>query len=471
SCSDTEAQVMATFNDVEAGVETGTGSIHEQLLGKKEKEKVKSQSNDDGLWMVLLSTFTAVSGSFEFGSCVGFSAPTQYGIMDELRMSNSQYSIFGSILTIGAMFGAIMSGGIADFIGRKGVRIENNGDSLMIYILALKATISLRLSHSNSSVINIGHEDVISYLRSWMARHLLESVWLYFGRFLTGYGIGILSYVVPVFIAEITPEKLRGTLATTNQLLIVTGISVAYSVGAFVTWRTLALTGIIPCVILLMGLNFIPESPRWLAKVGRKKEFESALQKLRGADADIAREVAEIQEYAATIQNIPKNTIQELFHTRNVRAIFVVVTAFGASLIDKAGRRPLLMAHQLAVGYVPILTISGVLIYIGSFSLGLGAVPWLIMSEVTMRFLTIHPSEFWADVGSSHCIRRLTSARDKRPVVGGNTREHALIGTNTVILLQESEERHGLEQASVSVVKRASKEREMDVEVWKKRSS
>ncbi|KAL6501418.1 hypothetical protein OROGR_026551 [Orobanche gracilis] len=71
--------------------------------------------------MAMLSTCVAVCGSFEFGSCVGFSSPTQSAIREDLKLSLSQYSVFGSIVTIGAMIGATSSGRIADLIGRKGV--------------------------------------------------------------------------------------------------------------------------------------------------------------------------------------------------------------------------------------------------------------------------------------------------------------------------------------------------------------
>ncbi|KAJ9682123.1 hypothetical protein PVL29_018154 [Vitis rotundifolia] len=425
---------MATRQDVEKGNDT----ITKPLIGQK--KEVQIQSNNCGLWVVLLSTLVAVCGSFEFGSCVGYSAPAQYGIMDELGISYSEYSFFGSILTIGAMIGAITSGQIADFIGRKGAM----GMSSMICIAG------------------------------WFTVYLsFGSFSLYSGRFLLGYGIGVLSYVVPVFIAEITPKNLRGALATANQLFIVTGLFIAYVIGAIATWRILALTGIVPCMVLLVGLFFIPESPRWLAKVGNEKEFKLSLQKLRGADVDISEEVAEIQEYIVTHELLPKVTIMDLLGKQNIRSVVVgvglmvfqqfggingivfyagqifvsagvppnvggilyaclqvslslslslsfslsllfctcyyfnilpqvIVTAFGGSLIDRLGRRPLLIvsaygmllgclltgtsfllkAHQLAPNLVPILAVTGILVYIGFYSVGLGAIPWVIMSEI-----------------------------------------------------------------------------------------
>ncbi|KAG5559994.1 hypothetical protein RHGRI_003320 [Rhododendron griersonianum] len=203
---------------------TVTEDLENPLLTEHEKVDESEKGAEKGsIGMVLLSTAVATCGSFEFGLCVGYSAPTQPAIREDLHLSLAEYSLFGSIVAIGAMVGAITSGKISDSIGRK-----------------------------------------------W----------------------------VPVFVAEIAPTNLRGGLTTLNQLMIVTGVSTAYLLGTLITWRLLALTGIVPCVVILFGLFFIPESPRWLAKTGKHKEFEAALRKLRGEDADVSREEAEIQARA-----------------------------------------------------------------------------------------------------------------------------------------------------------------------------
>lgn len=222
---------MATIQDLE----TGDGSLSEPLIKHKEEAEeemlLQKTSNSGGLWMVFFCTFIAVCGSFEFGSCVGYSAPTQFDIMADLKLTSSQFSFFGSVLTLGGMLGAITSGSIADIVGRKG---------------------AMRISS-------------ISCVGGWLAIYLsVEIVLLNVGRFSTGLGIGILSYVLPVYIAEISPKEYRGSLSTANQVFIYMGMTVAFITGAFVSWRTLALTGTIPCMVLLFGLYFIPESPRWL---------------------------------------------------------------------------------------------------------------------------------------------------------------------------------------------------------------
>ncbi|XP_047334331.1 sugar transporter ERD6-like 7 isoform X2 [Impatiens glandulifera] len=304
-------------------------------------------------WMVYMSTIAAVCGSYAFGNCAGFSSPAQAAITEDLNLSTAEYSLFGSILTFGAMIGAITSGPIADFTGRKG---------------AMRVAAAFCVA-------------------GWLAIYFAQgTISLDIGRLATGYGMGVFSFVVPIFIAEIAPKNMRGALTTLNQLMICTGVSVSYIIGTLISWRVLALTGLIPCAVLVIGLLFIPESPRWLAKLGHQKEFETSLQKLRGKDANISEETAEIQDYIRTLDALPKAKMLDLFDKRYLRSVTigvglmvcqqlggingicfyvtsifqsagfpsnvgtiiyavlqVVVTALGATLIDKAGRKPLLL--------------------------------------------------------------------------------------------------------------------------------
>ncbi|KDP40049.1 hypothetical protein JCGZ_02047 [Jatropha curcas] len=388
----------------------------EKIISHKIKNNYQTDNEEEttgSIGMVLFSTFVAVCGSFEFGSCVGYSAPTQSAIMEDLNLTASQYSMFGSILTIGAMLGAITSGRIADYIGRKG---------------------AMRMS-------------VGFCITGWVAVFFSKEYFsLDMGRFFTGYGIGVFSFVIPIYIAEISPKNLRGGLTTLNQLMIVTGSSTAFLLGSVISWKALALTGLVPCIFLLVGLFFIPESPRWLAKVGRDREFKVALQKLRGKDADITREEDEIQDSIEILEALPKARFLDLFQRQYIRVIFigvaimicqqfvgingvgfyvsqifvtaglssgtlgtiayaciqVPITIAGAMLMDKSGRKPLIMVSaagtflgssmvgtsfllkslSLLLGWVPILAVAGVLVFISAFSIGMGAVPWLIMSEI-----------------------------------------------------------------------------------------
>ncbi|GMI98779.1 Zinc-Induced Facilitator 2 [Hibiscus trionum] len=410
---------MAIKEDIERA---NHGGVHEEVsvpllqenndMADKEDGYTEQTSTKGSLWKVYFSTFVAVCGSFEFGSCAGYSSPTQAAIRNDLSLTLAEYSVFGSILTFGAMIGAITSGKIADFVGRKGAMRTATG-------------------------FCVG---------GWLAIYFAQgALVLDIGRLATGYGMGVFSYVVPVFIAEIAPKNLRGALTTVNQLMICTGVSVAFIIGTVLKWRTLALTGLIPCAILLFGLFYIPESPRWLAKIGREKEFEAALQDLRGKDADISKEAAEIRDYIETLERLPKAKMLDLFQRRYLRSVIigvglmvfqqfggingicfytsdifesagfsatigtityailqVVITGLNTTVIDRSGRKPLLLVsstglvlgcilsaisfylkdHNLALHAVPILAVTGILLYISAFSAGMGAVPWVIMSEI-----------------------------------------------------------------------------------------
>ncbi|KAH1108467.1 hypothetical protein J1N35_012235 [Gossypium stocksii] len=389
------------------GLENGESSMKEPLLLHHAKER-------RSLKVVFLATFVAVLGSYEFGSCMGYSAPVQSAITKDLHLSIAEFSVFGSILNVGAMIGAITSGRIADFMGRKGAMRISSGFSIT----------------------------------GWIAIYFSKGAWLLdIGRFLCGYGIGIFAYVVPIYVGEIAPKDVRGGLAALIQLMIVIGASTTFVVGTALEWRLLALTGIIPCLIQLLGLNFICESPRWLAKVGYEKEFYNALKRLHGDDEDaVSHEANEIQDYLQTLEYQSNTTMLDLFQTKYMHSITIGVglmmfqqfggingvafyanqiftsagfsspkiamiafasiqipiTAVSAFLVDNCGRKPLLLAsstgtflgcliaavsflmkeHNLLQQWVPLLVLSGLLIFEGSFAIGMGAVPWVLLSEI-----------------------------------------------------------------------------------------
>ncbi|XP_024015083.1 sugar transporter ERD6-like 9 isoform X1 [Eutrema salsugineum] len=359
--------------------------------------------------LLVFTTFIIVAASFTFGVALGYTAGTMSSIMEDLDLSIAQFSVFGSLLTFGGMIGAIFSAKSADAFGRK-----------MTLWLAEVFCIS-----------------------GWLVISLAENIiWLDFGRFFVGIGVGLISYVIPVYIAEITPKNVRGTFTFSNQLLQNCGLATAYYLGNSMSWRTIALIGIIPCMIQFFGLFFIPESPRWLAKEGRDKECEAVLQKLRGKEADVIRESREIMISVDATANISMRSLFKKKYSRQltigiglmllqqlsgsagisyyagsifelagfpsrigmtVLSMVVVPKAIlGLILVDRWGRRPLLMASAFGISlscitlalsfglkgvpgivkFTPTMAFIGILTFNMMFAAGLGALPWVIMSEI-----------------------------------------------------------------------------------------
>ncbi|CAF2099800.1 unnamed protein product [Brassica rapa subsp. narinosa] len=397
---------------------------------ESDKKTRVNGGDDDGpvTFVLLLTTVTALWGTFSYGTAAGFTSPAQTGMMEGLNLSLAEFSFFGSVLTIGGLVGAALSGRFADLFGRRGA-----------------------LWVSNSFC-----------MAGWLMIAFSQATWsLDIGRFLLGVASGVTSYVVPVYIVEIAPKRIRGAFSAVSMLVMCASMAFSFLVGSVISWQNLALFSTVPCVLEFAGLVFIPESPRWLSRNGRVKESEVALQRLRGNSTNITKEAAEIKKYMEKLQESKEDGLLELFKPRYSRAVIVgigllvlqqlgglsgytfymssifnkagfpnnvgvtiatvvqaTMSIFGLIIVDKFGRRPLLMIltsfclceilvgcdghdvsgviHHRAVvfvsgvfsyalldNYTSISTLIGVLVFLTSITIGIGGIPWVIVSEMT----------------------------------------------------------------------------------------
>ncbi|KAF4724812.1 hypothetical protein FOZ62_019694, partial [Perkinsus olseni] len=190
-------------------------------------------------------------------------------------------SLFGSLVNLGAMGGAILLGGpLIERFGRKWVLLGCSPCFLLCYV--------------------------------WQA--LAHTAWqLLFERVLVGFVVGVESVVTPTYIGEVSPTKIRGALGACNQLSITIGILIAYALGlgfrtdsgstdpnansqTFCQWRDVSWIYLIPSALLGICMFFVPESPRWLAEHNRADAARRVLLRLRGSktveeDPEIMAEV------------------------------------------------------------------------------------------------------------------------------------------------------------------------------------
>jgi sugar porter (SP) family MFS transporter len=317
-----------------------------------------------------------------------------------------------SILLIGAVIGALAAGRIADRVGRRPTVL---GTAVVFVVGVLLA------SFSPSYGVLVGARVVI------------------------GLAVGSASMVVPLYIGEVVPPRIRGAMVSLNQLAITAGILVSYLVdyglASTQNWRLMFGLAAIPAILMFVGMLFQHESPHWLVAQGREDEARVVLRRVR-EQGDIDAEIAEVHEVSAHRSGLREVLNPAVRHTMIIGvalavfqqitgintiiyyaptllssaglgnsaallanvvngAVNVLMTIVAIRLLDRVGRRPLLLGGTtgMAVGMIVValtfaiggshlhgdtayVAIAGLLLYTGSFAVGLGPVFWLLISEI-----------------------------------------------------------------------------------------
>ncbi|NOX89061.1 MAG: sugar porter family MFS transporter [Calditrichaeota bacterium] len=356
-------------------------------------------------------TFVAAIGGLLFGFDTAVISGTIPFITDYFNLSDVLLGWAVSSALIGCIFGALFVGKPADLIGRK-------------RMLILIATL---------------------YLVSAVGTGLTENLTLFvIARFIGGLAVGGASVLSPMYISEIAPAKIRGRLVATAQLAIVIGILSAFFSNYLLAdtgplnWRYMFLAEAVPALAFLVFLFFVANSPRWLVKMGRIKEARRVISTVNPED-DVERILAEIRDsidqeafthsivlfkrpylklvligiavgmfnqftginvimyYAPSIfKSAGFSDNSALMQTVSIGAINFIFTVIAMSVIDKLGRKFLLLMGALGMGlflalfsiFYLIEAFSGyyllffLLGFIAFFASSQGVVIWVILSEM-----------------------------------------------------------------------------------------
>lgn len=344
---------------------------------------------------IIMSIIISSVGGIIFGYDTGIIGGAILFIGKEFHISDFMQGIIVSMSLLGAMIGALLAGPLADKYGRK-VNLFISG-----ICFAIGAVVS---GYSNSIEL------------------------LTLARILQGVGVGASSVLVPVYIAELAPAKIRGLLVTSFQLMITVGIVIAYGVNTAAesqgSWRFPVGIASIFGIALALGVLFVTESPRWLIAVNKHAAARRTLIKLRGTD-DVSEEIKETERLNALEQDnirwrdLLSGHIRPMIVIGVLVAFFsnacginlviyfapqilqtsgftssaswigtlglgltnVIFTVVGMLIVDRIGRRPLLIAGAigLTISLIILALIFSVPAFEGSNWLALGSLVFYVV--------------------------------------------------------------------------------------------
>src|SRR5476649_898177 len=227
----------------------------------------KPRSRTSNARITFFVCFMAALAGLLFGLDIGVIAGALPFLADDFHITAHQQEWVVSSMMFGAAVGAVGAGWLSAKLGRK-------------YSLLIGALLF-----------------VIGSLCSAFAPNV---EFLVVARVILGLAVGVASYTAPLYLSEIAPEKIRGSMISMYQLMITIGILAAYlSDTGFSysgSWRWMLGIITIPAVLLFIGVLFLPGSPRWLAAKGRYREAQKVLNMLRDTSEQAKKELEEIRE-------------------------------------------------------------------------------------------------------------------------------------------------------------------------------
>jgi MFS transporter, SP family, galactose:H+ symporter len=328
----------------------------------------------------------AATAGFVFGYQLAVISGALLFIRDDFDLGAFEQGALVGGLLLAAMVGSLLAGRLADVLGRR--------RTLLVVAAIFIAGTVLEVVAPSFAV-------------------------LLAARALVGVGVGAASSTVPLYLSELAPPDARGRLVTLNQLMVTSGILVGYLVDLALSgsgsWRAMFAVGMLPALVLFVGMLQAPESPVWLEarrRSGGQRTEADAWRLLKGSARPalaIGVVLAAAQQFAginAVIAYSPSimqsatggGASSSILYSVVIGAINFAATVVSFRLIDRLGRRTLLTASLIGMfasllllglafavphgAALRWLALTGLVTYVAAFAVGLGPVFWVLIGEI-----------------------------------------------------------------------------------------
>lgn len=365
------------------------------------------------IWLYVVAIVASLGGLLS-GYDTGVISGALLFINETWILPDTLQGFLVSSVLIGAVIGAATNGVLADMFGRKKIILA----TALIFILG-----SIMCAFAPNVYVLIA------------------------SRIFVGFAVGIVNFVVPLYLSEISPKNLRGTLVSLYQWAITSGILFSYFINAafaqhVYNWRLMLFAGVLPGLVLFVGMCLMSDTPRWLVSKNREDEAKTVFKKIE-PDLDTEKEIQEIkmtlksegQEkkfrfkkfmimpfvvgvgimfaqictgintiiyYAPTIFKTAgfDSNLTAIYATTGIGVVNFVMTIVAVFFTDRLGRKPLLyfgltgvMLSLFALGtsfaFADVLgaslkwvAVGSLVTYIICFAMSLGPIGWILVSEV-----------------------------------------------------------------------------------------
>lgn len=365
------------------------------------------------IWLYIVAIVASLGGLLS-GYDTGVISGALLFINETWVLPDTLQGFLVSSVLIGAVIGAATNGILADIFGRKKIIMA----TAVIFILG--------------SILCAFAPNVYVLILS---------------RIFVGFAVGIVNFVVPLYLSEVSPKNLRGTLVSLYQWAITAGILFSYFINAVFAqavynWRWMLFAGVVPGLVLFIGMCFMSDTPRWLVSKNRDDEAKKVFSKIE-PDIEPEKEIAEIKEtlvdnrqekafrlkkwmimpfvvgigimfaqictgintiiyYAPTIFKTAgfDSNLTAIYATTGIGVVNFIMTIVAVFFTDRIGRKPLLyfgltgvMLSLFALGtsfaFAGVLgsslkwvAVGSLVTYIICFAMSLGPIGWIVVSEV-----------------------------------------------------------------------------------------